>query len=912
MQKQAGLVLCFKGILRWFVLVALVITMTGLGLASQAGTAAGAPKTEPAFSEKGDVFRTTLANGMRVVLVRDNLAPVVTTMVNYLVGSNEAPAGFPGMAHAQEHMMFRGSPGLNANQLADIGAAMGGAIDADTQQTVTQYFLVVPSEEVNVALRIESIRMRGVDDSENEWRKERGAIEQEVAGDRSSPEYVSYAKFLAAIFRGTPYEHTPLGTRPSFNKTTGVMLHKFYRKWYAPNNAILVVAGDLKPRPVLAEINRLFGSIPRKRLPKRPTIRLKPVVPQSIQLPTDTPFGLAGVAFRMPGFHSQDFAAAEILADVLSSQRGNLYALVPEGKAIFAGFQFQGFAPAGLGIAMAAFPKGADSSMLLGRVKSILRRDVKNGLPAELVEAAKLREETHAESQRNSIFGLAAEWSQALAIEGRRSPANDIAAIRRVTVQDVNRVARKYLLLDHAVTAILTPQSSGKPESRRATEGVESFAPSNPKPTPLPEWAQKAVARLSLPGSTEHPTVTKLLNGLKVIVQPESVSKTVSVYGEVRSNSDLETPSQQKGVNTILDRLFSFGTHSLNRIAFQKALDDIGADESAGTRFYVSALAVHLDRAVALLSDNLLHPALPESAFRILRQQTSRTVAGQLQTPFYLARHAMNAALFPKGDPALRQATPKSVMSLNLNEVRRYYRRVFRPDLTTIVVIGDVTPAQAQSVVKKYFSGWRNDGPTPKVDLPAVPPSKSSATTVPDKSRVQDSVTLAETLDMNRFSPNFYALGLGDHVLGGGFYATRLYKDLREKAGLVYYVGVSLDAGRTRTVYRVDYGCDPPNVSKARAIIIRDLYQMQTETVDSASLRQAKALLLREVPLSESSMPNIAVGLLHRATLGLPLDEPTIASRRYLALTGKDVKAAFAKWIRLGDFAQVVQGPNPQ
>jgi len=144
------------------------------------------------------VLRHTLKNGLRVVIIRNSLAPVVTTEVNYLVGSNEAPKGFPGTAHAQEHMMFRGSHGLSANQLADITAAMGGDFDADTRQMVTQYFFTVPEEDLDIALHIESIRMSGVLDSQKLWSKERGAIEQEVAGDLSNPQYVFYKKLLGS------------------------------------------------------------------------------------------------------------------------------------------------------------------------------------------------------------------------------------------------------------------------------------------------------------------------------------------------------------------------------------------------------------------------------------------------------------------------------------------------------------------------------------------------------------------------------------------------------------------------------------------------------------------------------------------------------------------------------------------
>ena len=151
-----------------------------------------------------EVSRTTLDNGLRVVIVRNSLAPVVTTVVNYLVGSNESPQGFPGTAHALEHMMFRGSPDLSADQLANIGAAMGGDFNAETQQTVTRYFFTVPKQDLDVALHIESIRMRNLLATDALWEHERDAIEQEAAGDLSDPEDVFYTKLLSAIFRGTP------------------------------------------------------------------------------------------------------------------------------------------------------------------------------------------------------------------------------------------------------------------------------------------------------------------------------------------------------------------------------------------------------------------------------------------------------------------------------------------------------------------------------------------------------------------------------------------------------------------------------------------------------------------------------------------------------------------------------------
>ena len=227
-------------------------------------------------------------------------------------------------------------------------------------------------------------------------------------------------------------------------------------------------------------------------------------------------------------------------------------------------------------------------------------------------------------------------------------------------------------------------------------------------------------------------------------------------------------------------------------------------------------------------------------------------------------------------------------------------------------MIGDVTPEEAKAVIEKWFGDWKAAGPKPDTVLPTVPLNKPSAANVADRQAVQDSVTLSEQMSLNRFDPDYYPLQLGNHVLGGGFYATRLYHDLRQVAGYVYTVDVSLSASESRATYSVFYGCNPENVSKARALIQRDLQQMRTEDVTPAELEQAKALLIRQIPLSESSEDSVAGGILGRALIGLPLDEPVVAAKRYAELNADQVKAAFEKYLRPDDFVQIVRGPAPQ
>ncbi|HEX7381208.1 MAG TPA: pitrilysin family protein [Nevskiaceae bacterium] len=886
---------------RRFLPFALLLVWALPGIAAPSAPSQAAP----------DVARATLANGLRVVVVRNALAPVVTTQMSYLVGSNEAPAGFPGTAHATEHMMFRGSPGLSQDQLAQIGALLGGSFNASTTQTVTQYYYTVPKADLDVALHIAALRMRGLDVTPADWDKERGAIEQEVSRDLSNPGYRYYKQLLAVLFKGTPYAHDALGTRASFDKTTATMLRDFHATWYAPNNAIFVIVGDVQPAKVLAEVKTLFASIPARKLPPRPTVALQPIKAERLDLTTDRPYGSVLVAWRFPGFREADFAASTILADALDSRRGRLNALVPEGKALAAGFDQSAFQGAGIGFASAVFAKGDDADRLLKQLSARVAEVRSKGVSADLVEAAKRQEIAAIERQKTSVSGLASAWSTALAFQGLDSPDAMKAAFAAVTVADVNRLARQILDPAHAVTAILTPAPSGKPVASRGFGGSESFAPKVTKTVELPPWAQQLTATPPVPDATLHPVSEMLPNGIRLIVQPTDVSGTVAVYGSIRTRPALQEPVGQEGVASVLGDLFDYGGGQLDRSAYQRALDEIAAEESGGTSFSLVVPAQHFDRGMQLLALNELQPRLPAQAFEVVRSQVGGALAGVLESPGYLSGRALREGLLPSGDPELRQATPKSVAALTLADVKAYYRQVFRPDLATIVVIGDVDLPAARRIVEKYFGAWKATGPRPDLNLPAVADNRGSTHWVPDQSAVQDSVTLAQTVPLTLHDAQRFPLELGNVLLGEGFYASRLYRDLRAERGLVYTVGSNLHLGETRGVYAIAYGSDPDKVAEARSIILRDLKDMQKTPVSAADLALAKGLVVRQTPLGQASFGGIARAWLYYSQHDLPLDQATRAARAIVKVSAPQVQESLARWLRPEDLVEVVRGPQP-
>ncbi|MGA7966136.1 MAG: pitrilysin family protein [Gammaproteobacteria bacterium] len=857
------------------------------------------------------VTRATLANGLKVVIVRDPFAPVVAQQITYRVGANEAPKGFPGMAHAQEHMMFRGAPGLSKDQLSAIMARMGGTFDAFTTNDITSYFLIVPKGDVTVALHVGALRMAGVNDSEAQWQKERGAIEQEVARDKSTPIYLLEKKMLAHLFAGTPYAHDALGTKPSFDKTTGAMLKKFHTTWYAPNNALLVVTGDVDPQAVLAQVKKLYGAIPSKKIPAKPAITLAPVAATTFTTPSDQPYGLVFVAFRMPGYRSPDYPAAELASDALASKRGPIQALRFQGKALFASFQMQTMPDTGLGIAYAVYPPGADANAIRQSLVGAIEKVRKDGIAPDLIAAAKHRAVLGQELQRNSISGLAQTWTNALALAGFDSPAEALARLRKVTPVEVNEQVQKSLNLDHAITLIAEPTPGTKPKAGQGYGGKESFASKPSGPVTLPAWAAKSLAKLPHPQPFLHPTDTQLPNGLRLIVQPLHTGHSVSLYGVVNQNEDLQAPKGEEGIGDLLGTLFDWGPKGMTRLQFDAAQDKIGANLSVGPSFSLQVLPQYFDAGVKLLANDMLDPALPKQAFQRQQFLQARQAAGQVKSPQFKFGRAVQEALLPKDDPALRLATSKTIGSLSLADLKDYYAKVYRPDETTIVVIGDITPAAAKSAVEQYFGGWKAQGSKPDLDYAPVPPSKASHVFVPDAQKKQDQVVLAETLDLNFTNPDHFALELANDYLSGGFYATPLYHVLREKLGLVYNVGASFDFERHRGNFQLHYGSYPDKVNEARDAALKVLKDTSANPLTDDQLHLAKSIGLRQIQLGQQSVGAIAQTWLNRSEDGLPLDWSYVMARHFEQLRAPEIQQALQKYLDLKRLSTIVLGQKP-
>ena len=237
--------------------------------------------------------------------------------------------------------------------------------------------------------------------------------------------------------------------------------------------------------------------------------------------------------------------------------------------------------------------------------------------------------------------------------------------------------------------------------------------------------------------------------------------------GVVKHDSDLQTPAGQEGVSDLLEDSSPTERQTLDRLAFQKALDDIAANESAGYNFSVKVLKDHFSRGVQLLADNELHPALPEQAFPVVKQQTSQFVAGNLISPEYRTSRALDLALLPTGDPVLREATPATIATIGLSEVKQYFAATFRPDLTTIVVIGDVSPEGSQGGDREVVWRLESNRPQAQHHLASGPvESNLRHRMFPILKPIQDSVDLARAIESQPFRPGLLSLATGQSCAG--------------------------------------------------------------------------------------------------------------------------------------------------
>ncbi|MBD5656286.1 MAG: insulinase family protein, partial [Candidatus Eremiobacteraeota bacterium] len=464
------------------------------------------------------------------------------------------------------------------------------------------------------------------------------------------------------------------------------------------------------------------------------------------------------------------------------------------------------------------------------------------------------------------------------------------------------------------VVGALTPSlgaSHGAPPAP-PVQGPEKPLGTQPADTHLPSWAEQLVTHVELAPSRLAPIRTKLPNGITLIVAPETISDSVFLFGSVRTNPDIEEPVGREGVSALLAGIFGEGTATEDRATFQRAQDDIDSSVAAGTSFGVQTTSRSFERGVALLAQNELTPRFDEATFELARGRAIDQLATSLNGSNTIAQNRAAQKLLPAGDPELRRPTVAGMRTITLDDVRAYAAATLRPDLTTIVVVGNITPDNARAVIERSFGAWQATGTAPALDLPAVPLNAPGEVTLTLPGLGQDQATFEQVVPLTRSSPDYYPLLLGNAIFGGGNLGpeqSRLFRDLRQNGGLVYSIGSRLSVGRTRSNVTIDFACSPSNESRIATLIDGEIEKMKSEPVGDFELALMKASIVRHTILDDASETSIGGSLLGNAAGGLPLDQDRLDAQQLLTTDAKAVQSAFVRYIHPENFVRVVEGP---
>ena len=850
-----------------------------------------------------------LANGMHVVAIRNTLAPVVSTWMTYFVGSDD-DGETPGLAHAAEHMMFRGSRSVSGPQFADTVAMMGGQFNGETGPDATFFYLQVPLQDLDVAMHLEASRSGGVLDDAGTWEPERGAITQEVLMRKASAGYRISNRVAGKILAGSVYSNDTLGTVGGFSTLSASEIRSFHERFYTPSNALYVIVGDVDPIGVLERVDKIFGAIPGGEKPTHdappnlPPTSVDGVIKDEVNaLPaTYSVFG-----FGLPGTDSSDYSALRVLFDVLGNIRGPLERqLIGDHNLLTLSTSVRHFRKASVGFIGASIKLGPDYNVSIKNIKDAISLLGRNGIDDADVRSAKLRLRTEAALEESSISAEAQTWSRAIALEGR-SPIEDDAEIAAVTAADVNRCLENYVVNVVPVEGLALSNSSG-PVARIDPNSAESGALLRTSVHPrLPVFAQHLFDVTPLPFYST-PEVSVLPNGLRLITFENAGSTAVTVRGAVNLDRD-DVPSPKfEAVDAVLQEIFKEGEQGSGSTA---KLDELGATIDVGISFGFDLEASQFEKGIAHLAESELHPQLNEAALEKASRRVANEAASVRNLPEVQSENALCSALYGANNARCLLASSSSIAMVDHTQVSQRFEDRFRPERTTIVVVGNISKQRAYSVIANYFGKWEMSN-AQSSDRPAIAPLSNIArdVVIQEKGRVQSKVTLAQIIPITRASPDYVALRVANALLTGGMFGSYLYEDLREQTGYVYSVSSRLQPNRDDILFEIGFASNPRSVETSENLIGERLKVLRDGPIqEPIRIERAKALLLSDLSLSSESLDSIANRTLYYSSFGLPPDTGLREARAVKAITADDIKRVFARYIKPDGFVRLVEAP---
>jgi zinc protease len=868
----------------------------------------------PALAQSGPgdagIFTTRLHNGLRVIVVEDHAAPVVQTSMWYGFGSLQETPGKTGLAHALEHMMFRGTPAISSGGLDDIVARLGAQMNGETNYDYTQFYFEMPADRLDVALAIEADRMHDAALRASDWAIERNAVLNEIDGDASSPFFNLLARVRAAAFPGQPAGRTPLGSRSDVANATVADIATYYHEWYAPNNATLVIAGDVDHVTAFAKAERYFGAIPSKKLPPWTEPNPHPGAPATVEAEFPFPFEVLDLAYAIPGDTQRGEPAISTLATLIENERSPFYRTLVESNIALAieanaDTQLRG----GLLHIFIVLNPGHHSAEAQAAFTAALESVLRDGFDPELVAAAQRLTIAERLYSADSIDGIGDLAGYTYGIVHEKITDED-SRLQALTAEDLLAVTRTYLrrptVVGHLSPNDSPPRGNSQKSSAEASDDFSKRVPNGP--IVEPRWIAKTVQTPTAERSTLAPVEFTLSNGLHVIFQLKTDRPTVVINGTIDSSPAFE-PIGNEGIQRLASAVADYGSSRYPFEQRHKATDEMGAVIETGQDFSAQSESRDFERVVDVLADGEAHPTFAEPWLSIERSQLANSLQSESQISGVMIDRAYDRLLLSNGDPSLRQATAQSVAAISRQDLLAYATAYWRPDLTTIAVVGDLSAQRVRAALEASFGSWQRSGPRPDARLLPLPPAASGHDYIGTAAN-QVFIRLGQPA-ISRASQDYDTFAVLNQILGGsGAFESRLWQELRQKRGLVYSVNSSLESDADRGDLRVELNASPQRVVEAVALVREELRRLQEEPVSATELQEAKVRLVSNALLDEASSSGQAKQLLDIAVNGLPLDYYRTLNERFARISAADVQRVAREYLHPGSLVEVYAGPS--
>lgn len=866
-----------------------------------------------------------LANGLRVILFPDPTKSNMTVNVTYMVGSRHEGYGETGMAHLLEHLLFMGTerhPDIK-KELSDHGARPNGSTWYDR----TNYFETFQATEENLrwALDMEADRMLNSRVEKKYLDSEMTVVRNEFEMGENDPSGVLMERVISTAYLWHNYGKSTIGARADIERVPIERLQAFYRRYYRPDNAIVVVAGKIDELKTLGMVQQYFGVLknPAEPVPQTYTVEPTQDGERSVTLRRvgDTQ-ALIAVYHISAGSHD-DFAPMQIASRILSdAPSGRLYkALVETKKASSVmAMPFQLKDP-GMLLVAAEVRTESDLNVAKSTLTSTMDTLPKTPFTSEEVERARTQILKGIDLMMNNSEQVALSLSEWQSMGDWRLLFLHRDRVRKLTVDDVNKVAGKYLISSNRTIGEFTPDKAPVraeiPEAPDVAALVKDYKGDAAVSTgeafdASPSNIDQRTIRGDLKGGLKLSFINKKTRG-------ELVNATIALhFGDEKSLMNRSAAGELAGA--MLMRGTAKRTRQQLKDEFDKLKAQVSVSGSAtDVRASIQTTKENFPKVLALVAEVLKEPVFPENEFENLRQEQLAGLEGQKSEPQALAMIEVQRKLapYPKGDVRYVDTIDDSIADVKaarIDELKAFYKDFHGASNGEVVIIGDFDPESTQQQLSSLFNDWKSPKPFTRVAKSFKPiPAEAKVIETPDKANAMWVAGLP--VQMKDTDADYPALMLGNYIFGSSGMGSRLFKRIRNTEGLSYGVGTGFSGTPTEDL-QVLFGyaiCAPENAPKVEASFKDELAQIIAKGYTAEEVEAAKKSWMQSRQVSRAQDRELAGRLQSQRHFGRTMAFDSEMEAKVMAVTVAQIQAAMKKhfdtakmtFVRAGDFKRV-------